>query len=150
MPLSNNADLPTEIFERLFWWDIVTQTIAMASQRPRLQPREPTIGSGRLSLGARDINPPDRVANPNQEPKNMLVFCDGTWIDAANESRNPTNVFRLATCISQRNVNGDGRIQTVAYQSGVGTQTSGFTAFRTVGNIVGGATGRGKNSVVPV
>jgi uncharacterized protein (DUF2235 family) len=122
----------------------------MEPSRPRLIPRDPRIGNGRLSFGAQDVNPPDRVANPNQEPKNMLMFCDGTWKDAANESRNPTNVFRLATCISQRNVNGDGRIQTVAYQSGVGTRTSGFAAFRAVGNIVGGTTGRGKNSVVPV
>ncbi|KAK3361453.1 hypothetical protein B0T24DRAFT_109245 [Lasiosphaeria ovina] len=67
--------------------------------------------------------------------KRLCVFCDGTWQDGVNKTRPLTNVGTLARCLAP--IDGDGCLQLVYYDSGVGTSASRLA------QLIDGATGRG-------
>jgi hypothetical protein len=71
--------------------------------------------------------------------KRLFICCDGTWQDGVNNNGPITNVSRLARCV--KNVAGDGYLQIVYYDSGVGNGTAWPS------QTVDGATGRGKTAL---
>ncbi|TGJ83894.1 hypothetical protein E0Z10_g4883 [Xylaria hypoxylon] len=85
-----------------------------------------------------------RISNVTKEAapirKRLFVFCDGTWQDALNGKRPPTNVVTLARCIE--GVADDNYLQVVYYDNGVGNATNLYA------RLVEGATGRGMSSKI--
>lgn len=74
-------------------------------------------------------------------PKNIAVFCDGTW--NKSDAPNPTNVVRLAQAVRNSQENNKERQQVVIYVEGVGTGRGAGKIAKKLDKVLGGVFGWG-------
>lgn len=97
---------------------------------------------------------PPRSSHSNNAPgyptrKRLIYCCDGTWMSSTSGAKDklqvPSNVTRISRCFKRRCT--DGTLQIIAYESGVGTSTTGVNVLDKVSAVAGGTFGLGVSEV---